>query len=306
MAPIRTVRTALLLSSALALLLSGCSTRGGRGGSSGDDDDDTTPADDDDDTTPIDPGDDDDTTPVGDDDDTTPVGDDDTAGAEVLGFAFDGINADITGGDLTGQFITVYYQDAANSVPLCYQTIEFEAAIFYGPGQAAGCDLCTSYIEVDGASVADISDTSDPDQCDPSFLDSAQANFGQAMFMTAVEGGFGDFLQLGLISAETWDSSGYAVLEFDDGTSLTYSELTGMEGMEAYDVSAAIVANSGEGSLGMAVSEFTDFAIPESSGSSWIGAGWVIRDPSINAWTNDAPYDGPYVLRLAWGFTLGG
>lgn len=309
MSPIRT-RSPLLLLAAMALLVAGCSTRGGRGGSSGDDDDATgDDDDDDDDTTPIDQGDDDDdTTPIGDDDDdTTPVGDDDDDDDSVMGFAFDGIQAEITGGDLTGEFYTVYYQDASNSVPLCIQRIELEAGVYYGPGQAADCELCTAYIQVDSSSVVDVSDPStNPDECDSSFLAAEQADFGMAMFMTPANGGFGDFLELGLIAADDWDASGYTLLEFDDGTSLTYEELIALDGMDAYDVSAAIVALSGEGSLGQAVTGFTDFAIPESSGSEWIGAGWILRDPSINSFTGTNPMNGPYTLRLAWGFTLGG
>ncbi|MCO4771137.1 MAG: hypothetical protein KDA24_13970 [Deltaproteobacteria bacterium] len=210
----------MILLCALALALPGCPTRG----SSGDDDDvanddDSATADDDDATS-----DDDDAT--SDDDDSGDDDDDDATGDDDDSTLVDGNTT------LEGIWYIQYWQDAAQTVPVCQQAYRFSGLSETRVGVlGTSCPMCTAKIDVtnvmnvtagipigDPFEAAYTSTVTNP--CNATSFPGGSVDYGSILAATGVSPG-GDFLlQQGLIDAGSGAAQGLNLTQ-DGATSFT-------------------------------------------------------------------------------------
>ena len=163
----------------------------------GDDDDDAT-GDDDDDAT----GDDDDDATGDDDDDATGDDDDDATapGGMVTEISFE-LALSIEEGAVEALLASVYWADSAAGDVICRHFLEAEGMVEFGDGLVSGCANCTGRIDLDPASLVDVSQPGvEPEHCDPAALIAAGLSYGPSL-LTPAPAGFGDFLTTALIDA---------------------------------------------------------------------------------------------------------
>lgn len=240
------------------------------------------------------------------DDDAT-ADDDDSAAPTVRtaeGVLIDGAEIEVSAGTVSGTLF-VRYSARDTGDPLCTQRIAFDGVASGGPGVAPGCTNCGGYIAIDPLTVLDVSDPSaQVDDCAPGFLGGEDSDLGLKLLRPVASGGYGDLLEWGLIDPATWQDTEFPVLTYDDGTSLTYDYLRGLATLAPFELMGALCADASEGTLASQIDDFDTFARREAPGSSWLGLGWLQRDPLLNAHPSFHPLDGHYTARFGWQFTL--
>ncbi len=217
-----------------------------------------------------DDGDDDDAT--SDDDDASSDDDDATGGLDFDGLTFSmELTATQGAGGVTGiaaSYTFSYWRDYTNQVTECNQVVSVEGTASFGSGILSGCNNCTGRIDLDENTRMDVSQSAARNApCDAGGLTDAGANFGDAMLTTITNGGYGDFLTMGLIDGATLSSLG-----LDLAAAGGYSEADMTATWAEYGLTfthAGYVANE-VGSLSEG-SGLDTVSAPAGPGSNWYG-----------------------------------
>jgi len=301
-----------------------------RGGSDDDDDaadDDDSAADDDatdDDDVIGDDDDDDDDDDATDDDDAS---DDDDAAVELpystLAFQFEFNVVQAAGGNygLGGTLSFIYYESYSQTaqVEYCREVVEFEAVATFGPNVVSGCNNCNGQISLDETLVDHVSNPAiDPSHCDPAWLttdndgDGApDYSFGQMLTTSQANGGFGDFLNIGLIDYATFvnlglygdvpsvDQFGNTVPAQNDAATLSAPWVN-----NGFNVTHFGYVNAIPGSFA-SVSNLASVSAPPGPGSDYRFYFTVAKNPNVNGHSG-TDMVGPYLGSAAWIINFGG
>ncbi|HCP46731.1 MAG TPA: hypothetical protein DIU15_11845, partial [Deltaproteobacteria bacterium] len=207
---------------------------------------------------------------------------------------------------VTARYTFTYYSDVQNGIELCQQHIEVAGDANFGFGVVPDgeCNNCTGYLDFDEATVTDVSNPgSNPDDCDPATLDAAGANFGLALLLpTGGEaGGFGDFLALGLVDADTMSLQGLS-LAADGGYTAADIE-TALADFDLEFTHAGYVRNTPDT---LASESGLDQVADNAGGTSqWFGYWQIFKNPTDNL-HEGSDMNGVYGGQSVWQITFGG
>ena len=175
------------------------------------------------------------------------------------------------------------------------------ASFGFGILASDGCDNCTGYIEFDEDTVTDVSDpATNPEDCDPALLDAADQNFGLQLLTPESEGGFGDYLTMGLVDSASMDALGLSLA--DDGTN-TASEISDALAVFDFVFTHAGYVHNLPGSLAEQ-SGLDSVADNAGSSSNWYGYWQIYKDPVINPHSG-TDMEGEYAGQTQWTVTFG-
>jgi len=245
-----------------------------------------------------------------DDDDDTVGGDDDTAGDDDTssGFSFTGLTFALemtatpgsTGAaGVAATYKFSYWADYQNQVIECHQSIDIEGSAVYGAGIVSGCTNCTGSITFDASTATDTSASQPEDPCDVAELDAIQANFGSLMLTSITNGGYGDFLSIGLVDATTMGALG---LDLAVAGGYTSAEIDTALADYGFVFTHAGYVDNQTGSLSD-TSGLSAVASNAGSGSSWYGYWQIFTNPSTNTFVG-ADLSGLYGAQAVWVITF--
>jgi len=194
----------------------------------------------------------------------------------------------------------VYDSATATYEPECNQLISVEGVATFGSAASTGCSDCTGKIDFDASTAVDISPSAPAGQgCDVAVLDAAGRNMGQALLLSQANGGWGDFLSIGLIDATTMGNEGLDLLA---GGGATAADLDVGLADQGRVFTHAGYSDMQTGNLADLASIDITFA-PAGSGSSWHGAWQISTDPSQNTYVGP-DLNGQYSVAGIWLITF--
>ncbi len=190
-----------------------------------------------------------------------------------------------------------YWTDYQSQILQCNQTVRVTGHAEFSAlgGLVDGCNNCTGHIELDSASIVDVSDpATDADACDPAVLTAAASDFGQAM-LTVAPDGYGDFLTMGLI-----DVTALGTLGLDLAAAGGYTADDMIATWTEYDLefTHAGYVESNEGTLS-ADSGLDTVAGNAGGNSNWYGYWQLFKNPADNTHTG-VDLDGAYGGQAVW------
>jgi hypothetical protein len=198
-------------------------------------------------------------------------------------------------------YVFSYWTDYQSQILQCKQTVRLDGTGDFSAlgGIVEGCNNCTGALVFDNTTMTDVSDPSaDPEACDPAVLTAAEADFGQAM-LTAAPDGYGDFLSMGLVDANTM---GTLSLDLAVGGGYSADEMTAA--WEEYELTfthAGYVENI-KGSLSEG-SGLDAVAANAGGTSTWFGYWQLFKNEADNT-HEGIDLDGAYGGQAVWVITF--
>jgi len=225
-------------------------------------------------------------TPDDDDDDDDDSSRDDDFGYNGITFGAElTVTPDATGlptGLVSIDYVLHYWTDIHSGVSNCDQHIELSGTVMYGAGSAPGCSNCTGFISLDPSSAVDVSNpAAGPEHCDPAVLEYYNLDFGMLMVQPTGPKTYGDFLQMGIMAAETQAALGLD-WSLDSEDDLTADGIEAeLDELGFAFVQAGLVEVEGS-TLGEATG-LASVAESESPGSPWYGYWKIFKNPALNS-----------------------
>jgi len=208
----------------------------------------------------------------------------------------------VTEGDVdrllvTGRYGFHYWEDIREGVPLCDQTLTFEAEAWFGEDAVIGrpgapdCVRCGGYLKLDPASVRDVTDPeSDPDACTAADLKVAVNDWGRLLTTPVSPTTHGDFLNMAMLDAATQEAFGVDLQLDEDATSA--SALRTKWADEGFVYTHAGYVHAYQGSLAITACTFLLSATPEPD-SAYLSAWEIYRsEEEIRPDSADGRYHG--------------